>query len=226
VVIPALDEAASIGAVIRAVRGAGFADVLVVDDGSTDGTGEVARAAGATVLRPPLGQGAWGAMQTGIRHAVRHGYPGVITMDADGQHEPANLAALLEAGRQAEVVIGACPARGSASRRLAWAYFRRLTGFDYADLTSGFRYYGRRACRVLAEAEATLLDYQDVGVLLILHRAGLPIAEVPVSMNPRQNGASRIFFSWWAVTRYMAETTLLCLARWKIRPRDACRDTN
>lgn len=226
IIIPALDEAASIGAVIREARAFGFGDVLVVDDGSRDGTGRIARAEGARVLRAPLGQGAWGAMQTGIRQAVREGYPGVITMDADGQHEPACLADLLAAAALSDVVIGAYPARGSRPRRLAWAYFRLLTGFSYEDLTSGFRYYNRRACHLLAGAGATLLDYQDIGVLLILRRAGLAIAEIPVSMNPRQNGPSRIFFSWWAVTRYMAETTLLCLARWKIKPRDACRDIN
>lgn len=224
VVIPALNEAASIGEVIRAVQRQGFQDVLVVDDGSSDDTGSTALAAGATVIRPALGQGAWGAMQTGIRHAMRFGYPGVITMDADGQHEPAYLHRLLEEGRLADVVIGACPARGSRMRKLAWAYFRLLTGFNYEDLTSGFRYYNARASRLLAASEATLLDYQDIGVLFILQRAGMIVAEIPVSMNPRQAGASRVFYSWWAVTRYMLETTLLCLARWNNRPRNECRD--
>jgi len=114
-------------------------------------------------------------------------------------------------------VIGACPERGSRARHIAWAYFRLLTGFGIEDLTSGFRYYSRDACRVLASEEATLLDYQDVGVLLLLRRAGFGIAEVSVTMLPRQNGISRIFFSWGAVVRYMAETTLLCLARWNTR---------
>jgi hypothetical protein len=61
-----------------------------------------------------------------------------------------------------------------------------------------------------------LLDYQDIGVLL-LRRARLRIAEIPVAMNARRNGASRVFFSWWTVARYMTETSLLCLARWKPR---------
>lgn len=218
IVIPALNEAASVGQVVARVRQQGFPHVVVVDDGSQDDTAEQARRQGARVLTPPIPQGAWGAMQTGIRYALRHGYPGVITMDADGQHEPAHLAELLAAGRQADVVIGAYPLRGSRPRRLAWAYFRRLTGFAYEDLTSGFRYYNRRACQVLARNEATLLDYQDVGVLLLLHKAGLGVREIPVTMSPRQHGASRVFSSWWTVARYMAETTLLCLARWNIRP--------
>lgn len=219
VVIPARNEVETIGGVIAAIRAHGIADVLVVDDGSQDGTGHAARAAGARVLRAPLPQGAWGAMQTGIRFAVRHGYSSVVTMDADGQHEPAYLEQLLLAGEAADVVIGACPERGSRLRHLAWAYFRLLTGFNIEDLTSGFRYYNSRACRLLADEEATLLDYQDIGVLLLLRKAGFVIREVPVEMNPRQVGASRIFDSWLTVARYMSETTLLCMARWKVRPR-------
>jgi len=99
-------------------------------------------------------------------------------------------------------------------RHIAWRYFRFLTGFTLEDLTSGFRYYNARACRLLASQEATLLDYQDVGVLLMLHHAKLRIAEIPVAMNPRKYGASRVFSSWWTVAVYMAETSLLCLARW------------
>ncbi len=214
VVIPALNEAEDIGDVIDQVHALGLADVLVVDDGSTDGTPAVARAHGATVMRAPLWQGAWGAMQTGIRHAVRHGYEGVVTLDADGQHEPASVPELLEAARNADVVIAACPSRGSTLRHVAWTYFRFLTGYRLEDLTSGFRFYNARACRLLAGQEATLLDYQDVGVLLLLSHAHLRIVEIPVAMNARRHGASRVFSSWFTVGRYMAETTLLCLARW------------
>ena len=219
VVIPALNEAEDIGEVIRQVLAHSGIDVLVIDDGSTDETAAVAMLVGAKVLRAPLWQGAWGAIQTGIRYATRHGYAGVITMDADGQHEPAYLPKLLEAARDADVVIAACPSRGSRMRHIAWGYFRFLTGFEFDDLTSGFRYYNARACRLLAMEEATLLDYQDVGVLLLLHHAHFRIAEIPVAMNPRKHGASRVFSSWWTVMVYMAETSLLCLARWNQNPR-------
>lgn len=214
VVIPALNEAESIGAVIERTRQAGYLDILVVDDRSTDATATLAKAAGARVITAPLGQGAWGAMQTGIRYALREGYSGVITLDADGQHDPRDIRALVACGRDHDVVIGACPERGSPMRKLAWRYFRTITGFNLEDLTSGYRYYNRRACALLAGEEATLLDYQDIGVLLLLSKAGCSIAEIPVAMNVRENGASRIFSSWWTVARYMAETTLLCLARW------------
>jgi hypothetical protein len=116
-------------------------------------------------------------------------------------------------------VIGAFPERGSPLRQLAWTWFRRLTGFELHDLTSGFRLYNQAAMQVAASPEATLLDYQDVGALLLIRKAGLHITEVPVSMNLRQVGASRIFNSWFSVLKYMAITTLLCLARWDTRRR-------
>lgn len=223
VVIPALNEAECIGSVIDQVRARGDIDVLVVDDGSTDETAAIALLSGASVLRAPLWQGAWGAIQTGIRYAVRHGYSGVVTMDADGQHEPAYLPQLIEASKEADVVIAACPSRGSRMRHIAWTYFRFLTSFDLDDLTSGFRYYNASACRLLAKEEATLLDYQDVGVLLLLRHAHFRIAEISVAMNPRKYGASRVFSSWWTVALYMAETTLLCLARWNQPSRKALK---
>jgi hypothetical protein len=220
VVIPALNEAASIGAVIEGARAHGGVDVLVVDDGSSDDTMTIALLKGAIAVRAPLWQGAWGAIQTGMRYALRHGYSGVVTMDGDGQHEPAYLPALLAAGRDSDVVIAACTDRGNRARRWAWSYFKFLTGFTIDDLTSGFRYYNAAACRVLAGEEATLLDYQDVGVLLLLRHANLKISEIPVAMNPRKSGASRVFSSWRTVAGYMAETSVLCLARWKPRPKE------
>ena len=117
------------------------------------------------------------------------------------------------------MVIAACPSRGSRLRHIAWAYFRFLTGFNFDDLTSGFRYYNAHAAQLLSADEATLLDYQDIGVLLLLRHANLRIAEIPVAMNPRRSGASRVFFSWGTVARYMIETTVLCLARWAPRYR-------
>ena len=221
VVIPALNEADCIGEVIDGARAHSEVDVLVIDDGSSDGTAAVALLHGAGVIRAPLWQGAWGAIQTGIRYAVRHGYAGVVTMDADGQHEPLYLPRLLDAAKGADVVIASCTSRGSRLRHVAWSYFRFLTGLSFDDLTSGFRYYNSEACRLLAREEATLLDYQDIGVLLLLRRANLRIAEISVAMNPRKSGGSRVFSSWWTVGRYMAETTLLCLARWNRPPRNS-----
>ena len=217
IVIPARNESATIGQVVNALIAAGWQHVFVIDDQSTDGTGSIALRAGATVASPVLPLGAWGGMQLGVRHAWAHGYQAVITMDADGQHEVPEIQNLIAASADADVVIGANPQRASRLRHIAWHWFRFISGFELRDLTSGFRYYSRPAVEVLATSEATLLDYQDVGVLLLLRKAGLHITEVPVSMNARQVGRSRIFYSWFSVANYMITTTLLCLARWQIQ---------
>ncbi len=218
IVIPARDEAATIGQVVSALIAAGWQHVFVVDDHSSDGTGDIARRAGATVVRPVLPLGAWGGMQLGIRHAQAHGFESVITMDADGQHEVQEIASLLAVSASSDVVVGAHAERASRLRQVAWRWFRAIAGFELRDLTSGFRLYNRKAIKILAASEATLLDYQDIGVLLLLRKAGLRIAEVPVSMNIRQVGKSRIFYSWLSVARYMMTTTLLCFARWQFKP--------
>jgi glycosyltransferase involved in cell wall biosynthesis len=216
-VIPARDEVATIATIVGGLRAAGWHNVLVVDDHSADGTADAARAAGARVLRAELPMGAWGAMQTGMRHARAQGFQAVLTMDADGQHLIGEIPYLLAARDRSDVVIGAFPERASRARLLAWRWFRQLAGFDLRDLTSGFRLYSGRAISLLAAEEATLLDYQDIGILLLLRRAGLRIEEVPVLMEERSSGKSRVFSSWLQVGRYMVLTTLLCLARWDVR---------
>lgn len=218
IVIPARDEAASIGAVVGRLRGLGWGEIVVVNDQSRDATVEIARAAGATVMSPVLPQGAWGAMQTGIRYALAQGCDAVVTMDADGQHDSAFLPDLLAGLDRADVVIGSHPDRVSRPRRFAWSLFRALSGLKLQDLTSGYRAYNLAAIKVVAGEEATLLDHQDLGVLLLAQKAGLKVSEVPVTMKERSDGGSRIFHSWWAIFLYMVETMLLCCARWGVRP--------
>ncbi len=214
-VIPARDEAATVAAVVGGVRAALGCDVLVVDDGSRDGTAELARAAGARTLSLPLGLGAWGATQAGIRYPRRHGYASVLTLDADGQHLPESLPALCaaQAASGANVVIGTCVRRLGRAKRIAWRYLRALTGLGLADFTSGLRLYDARAVEILAGPEASLLDYQDVGVLMLLSRNQLAIVETPVPMLPRREGHSRVFASWPVVARYLLHTTVLCIAQ-------------
>lgn len=215
ILIPAHNEQATVGAIVSQVRRRWNCPVIVIDDCSTDATGQAARNAGATVLPLTLQLGAWGAIQTGLRYALRQGYRTAITLDADGQHEPEYIGTLLQplVVGAADVVIGAFPERASRARQFAWAYFRRLTGLKLEDITSGFRAYNHAAMTVLAAREASLLDYQDVGVLLILRRKGLRTVEVPVAMQPRTLGASKVFRSWWVVGKYMLQTSLLCIAR-------------
>jgi glycosyltransferase involved in cell wall biosynthesis len=214
-VIPARDEAATVGAVVAGVRAASGCGVLVVDDHSRDDTADVARRAGADTLRLSFNLGAWGATQAGIRYARRHGFAGVVTLDADGQHEPTSLPAMFEAQARtgANVVIGTCVERLSPAKRLAWNYLRALTGLRLADFTSGLRLYDAHAIEILAGPEASLLDYQDVGVLMLLAKNGLRVEETPTPMQPRRAGHSRVFASWPVVARYMVHTTVLCVAQ-------------
>lgn len=214
-VIPARDEAATVATVVAGVRAALGCAVLVVDDASTDATVARAREAGANVFTLPLGLGAWGATQAGIRYAQRNGFAGVITLDADGQHLPESLPRLFEAQASggANVVIGTCVQRLSRAKRIAWQYLRTLTGLGLRDFTSGLRLYDGRAVEILAGPAASLLDYQDVGVLMLLAKNGLTIAETPVPMLPRREGHSRVFASWPVVARYMLHTTVLCIAQ-------------
>ena len=220
VLIPAYNEAATVGDIVARVRRLWRCPVVVIDDCSTDATVRIARLAGATVLPLTIQLGAWGAIQTGLRYALRQGYQIAVTLDADGQHDPEDIGALLRllATDAADVAIGAFPERASRARRFAWSYFRWLTGLELEDITSGFRAYNPAAMIALASREASLLDYQDVGVLLILRRKGLRIVEAPVAMQPRAAGASRIFRSWWVVGKYMLQTSLLCIARVGLNP--------
>lgn len=216
VVIPAWDEVNDIGEVVRRVKAQGL-DVLVVDDHSTDNTAEVAADAGARVIRLAIHVGAWAAMQTGIRVALRDGYQYTLTLDGDGQHHPEDIPLLMAGYTQSEtpvnVVIGACVARGNLRRRMAWRLLRVLSGVQVNDMTSGFRLYDFAAMTVLGSAECSLLEYQDVGVMLHLHRRGLKAREVEVEMGPRQTGHSRIFNTWRMVGRYLIYSLLLTLTR-------------
>jgi glycosyltransferase involved in cell wall biosynthesis len=214
-VMPARNEGPTVADVVRGVKSSVACTVLVIDDASSDLTAETARDAGAVVLTLSNRLGAWGATQAGMRYAQRHGYQTVLTLDADGQHHPMELPALLEFHRQsgANVTIGTCSERLSHAKRLAASYFRSITGIAVQDFTSGLRVYDRRAIRALASREASLLDYQDLGVLMLLRKKGLTLKETPTQMSPRRAGGSRVFSSWLMVARYMMHTTVLCFAQ-------------
>ena len=225
ILIPAKNEVNTVGKIIAEIKTC-LADVtvIVIDDASQDDTATTARTAGAQVLSLPFSLGAWGAIQTGLRYALKQGFNTAITIDADGQHEAESIPILLKPiiSQQCDVVIGAYPQRGSWLRQIAWALSRRLSGIPLRDLTSGLRAYNQIAMTLLATPAATLFDYQDMGVLMLLYKANLRIQEIPILMYPRTNGHSRIFNSWWAVSRYMLHTAVLCLAKTKPSKKFKC----
>jgi glycosyltransferase involved in cell wall biosynthesis len=176
-------------------------DVLVVDDGSTDATADVARRLGVRCARLPVNLGIGGAVQTGYRYALRAGYRVAVQVDADGQHDPRDVPALVEPVREGrcDMAIGSryLTAEGFTSTwprrlgsRLLSAAIRASTGARIADCTSGFRAVNRRVLASFARYYPT--DYPEPESLAILLHAGLTVLELPVVMRPRQGGVSSI----------------------------------
>jgi glycosyltransferase involved in cell wall biosynthesis len=199
-VIPAYCESGRVGDVVRAVRRQQLdLDVLVVDDGSPDGTAMEARAAGARVLRHPFNLGYGTALHSGYCAALRGGYQRVLQMDADGQHDPTMLARLVDALDQgADIALGSryldqrAP-RSSFARRVGTRLFSwiasRWIGSRITDPTSGFQGLSRRALDSVVN-DGFPEDYPDADVLVQHHRRGLVVREVPVVMHERIGGLS------------------------------------
>lgn len=222
IIIPAMNEGSSIEGVLQSIKERFDCTIIVVDDASSDDTACVAKNNGAVVLPHVINLGAWRATQTGIRYALKKGMNRVITCDADGQHPVDALTTLIkEAPVENDCTIGSCTARGSFGRHVAWGIFKRLSGLSVSDLTSGLRLYSRPAMRVLASSQATMFEYQDVGVLLMLKKLNMACSEVAVVMRPRQDGISRIFHSWLAVLKYLLYTLILSVT--KIGPHEVAK---
>ncbi len=200
ILVPACNERGRIGGVLQAIRAAGVAaDVVVVDDGSSDGTAIEARAAGARVLQHAFNLGYGAALLSGYEYARRRGYRRIAQLDGDGQHDAAGLPRLLEAlDAGADVAIGSRylggePPRSShlrhlGSRALAWIA-TRWTGTRITDPTSGYQAMNAEALAELAH-DGFPDDYPDADVLIGLARAGLQLVEVPVVMRERSGGVS------------------------------------
>jgi len=200
VIIPAHDEQDSLPVTLAEVREkAPGVDVLVVDDGSLDGTARAARAAGVKVLRHPVNLGVGGALQTGFRWACERDYDIGVQLDADGQHDPAFLPALLApvAEGRCDVSIGSrfvasTGYRAPWNRRLGMVLFsgvvRLALGRTISDTTSGFRAYHRRVMEVCQHDFPR--DFPDAPLLIALARRGFRLDEVPVVMRERQAGTS------------------------------------
>lgn len=219
VVVPAWNEQASVGHVIKEIGSAcPQADVLVVDDGSTDATASVARQAGAAVLSLPYNLGVGGAMRTGFRYALRAGYRVVVQVDADGQHDPAAIQQLVDALADADVVVGARFAgegaykvgrtRRAAMRVLA-RMLSRITKTRLTDATSGFRATGPRALPLFARSYPSEYLGDTIESLVIAARSGCTCRQVPVVMRPRYAGTPSQ--SSWKSAAYLGRAFLVLM---------------
>ena len=175
------------------------ADLLVVDDGSRDDTGTIARRKGAGVVTHAFNLGYGTALQTGYIYARRHRYARLVQMDADGQHDCRSLPHLLQALEDgADLVLGSryldvqAP-RTSLTRRAGTRLFSWIvttwTGTEITDATSGFQGMSSRALEQLV-LDNFPEDYPDADVLITLSRAGITMVEIPVQMHERPSGAS------------------------------------
>jgi hypothetical protein len=201
-IVPALNEEGSIARVIDEIRAFDpELDVLVIDDGSADGTTDAARAKAAIVLRLPFNLGIGGAVQTGFRYAYEHGYDLVVRVDGDGQHDPAQLQTIVDPVLRgdADICVGSRFVandgyRSSASRRLgirvlAWTA-SRLTGQRVTDPTSGFQAVNRNGIALFAADYPH--DYPEVEAIVMVEKHRLRLLEVPVAMREREHGRSSI----------------------------------
>lgn len=201
VVMPAFNEAGSVGSVINEVRSAlPGADVLVIDDFSSDETARVARCAGATVISNIFNLGVGGAMRVGFRYAADHAYDTLIQIDADGQHDPSYATALLDSLSPPPgpaLVIAArfdssedypVPRARRWAMKLLAAYLSRVTGQRLTDVTSGYRAYNRDAIALFAHTYPSDYLADTVESLVIAHQAGAAISQLPTVMRPRAAG--------------------------------------
>lgn len=201
VVIPAFNEASRVGQVVRrtSARHDQF-DVLVVDDASEDETAAEATAAGAMVLPLPDNLGYGHAIQAGYRWALRAGYDAVVQLDADGQHASDEIAAVVNPilTDRADVVVGSrflmgTPQGMPLSRRLGNRVFGVIASLiarrRFTDSTSGFQALNRRALKWACQLTYPH-DYPDANILVLVHKSGLRLVEVPVSSIERPSGTS------------------------------------
>jgi glycosyltransferase involved in cell wall biosynthesis len=222
IIIPAFNEEVALAGLLAEIRSLSPAEVgaeietVVVDDGSTDRTADIAREGGARVLRLCGNLGIGGAVQSGLRLAHRERFDFAAQVDGDGQHPPSELAKLVAAGKlepAPDLVVGTRYTdknnfRSTLMRRLgSWwlrVLLRIVTRQRLTDPTSGFRLYGARALRKFDETYP--YDFPEPESLAIARAAHLRISEVPVAMRERQGGRSSIL--GFSTIYYMLKVTI------------------
>lgn len=217
IIIPAFNEANNLPLVIPHIqRAAPHFHLVVINDGSSDSTSQVARSFNVPVIDLPANLGYGGAVQTGFRYAVRHQYDLAVVIDADGQHDPDNILALANviASGEADIAIGS-RFRGRVNyhipkvkligmRVFAWLV-SRITKQTVTDPTSGFQAMNRSVLEFFAYDNYPV-DYPDADTLLILYYAGFRAREVPVTIHQRLSGVS--MHSGWKPIYYIFKMLL------------------
>ena len=201
IVIPAYNEAENLSSVLAEIKQAlPNTSILVVDDGSVDGTAELVRAFGFPVLIMPFNVGVGGAMRAGFTYALRNGFSNVVQLDADGQHVPSEVTKLIAELNNADVVVGSRFAEGATSfsistiRRVVMKILAlsltRIVGTKLTDVTSGFRATGSRALVLFSEHYPPEYLGDTIESLVIAHRSNLTIKEIPTTIRSRNSGQS------------------------------------
>ncbi len=201
VLVPAYNEARTIERVVKGIKKTNpGADVVVINDGSSDETAALADAAGATVLSLPVNLGYGAALQTGYKYALMKGYDYTVQIDGDGQHDPNFIKELIGKLKQgADVVIGSRflgvgDYENPAARQIGMMFFRFLIYLfikrRITDPTSGFQALNREVVAFFAKSKQYPADFPDADIIILLHYAGFEVKEVPVVMYESETGKS------------------------------------
>jgi glycosyltransferase involved in cell wall biosynthesis len=216
VIIPVFNEEETLRGVILGIRSfLSQADILVVNDGSTDSTGNIAREEGVLILEHPYNMGIGATMQTGFLYALNNGYNIAVQIDGDGQHDARFITSLIKPilDGQANLVIGTRYLsdggfKSTFLRKLGIRFFTTIiwifTGKKITDPTSGFRAMDRKGIELFSKEYPS--DYPEVEALISAYKKGLHFQEIPVTMRNRQGGASSIGIL--SALYYMVKVTL------------------
>ena len=220
VIVPAFNESGNIKRTVEEIlKNASQADILVINDGSSDATAQEAGKAGGMVVSLPFNLGIGAAVQTGFQYAKRHQYDIAVQIDGDGQHDAAYLNKLIEPILldQADMVVGSRfleksgGFKSSFSRRIGINFFvhliNALTGVRINDPTSGFRAFDKKMISLFAEYYPH--DFPEPEAIVVAQQAGARIIELPVIMRAREAGSSSI--RYFKTLYYMVKVTLAIL---------------